>query len=101
MMRRLGPVVLSWLIYVAFKNMYSHQRVDKKLLLEALYFSLITAVLMHVYLQMFGYIEGMTTFGSTCPNGYIMVDDPMDSKQQTCKPVGHPTYPTDMKSAKA
>jgi hypothetical protein len=84
MMRQLGPIVLSLGVYVAFKHFYCHQRVDKKLFWEAAIFSLITAVVMRIYLVSMGYIEGMSTFGPTCPKGYKMVDDPVNSEQQTC-----------------
>jgi hypothetical protein len=36
--------------------------------------------------------EDMTTFGPKCPNGYEMVTDPVNSKQETCVPVGQKTY---------
>jgi hypothetical protein len=99
MMRRLGPVIVSWVVYVLFKHLYCKESLNKKLYIEALLFSLVTSIIMHIYLQVFGYIEGMTTFGKTCPNGHIMVDDPLNKEQQTCVPAGHQTYPTDMKSS--
>lgn len=83
-MRQLGPILLSLGVYVLFKHFYCRQRIDNKLFWEAAVFSLITAFVMHVYLQSMGYIEGMTTFGKTCPTGYKMVDDPVNSEQQTC-----------------
>jgi hypothetical protein len=92
MMRHLGPSLITFAMYVLVRHYY-HQRLDKKLYMEAALFAVVTYFVMQIYLQTMGYIEGMTTFGSTCPNGWKMVDDPLNADQQTCRPTSGKTYP--------
>jgi hypothetical protein len=35
----------------------------------------------------------MSTFGKVCPNGFVEKQDPINSQQTTCVPVGEKTYP--------
>jgi hypothetical protein len=86
MMRHLVPLLLSACVYVGYRYYCCRERVDKKLWMEALLFSLIASVVMFLYHNTYGYEYFATTFGNTCPPGHIKVDDPMDMKQQTCKP---------------
>lgn len=85
-MRHLVPMLLSVGVYVGFRYFMYHQKVDKKLLMEAALFSLVASLVMFMYHNTYGYEYFATTFGNTCPPGHIKVDDPMDMKQQTCKP---------------
>jgi len=89
-MRHLGPVLISWALYVAVRYVHN-QKLDPKLFIEATVFALCAHFLMYIYHHCMGYIEGMSTFGKRCPNGYKMVDDPLNPLQQTCVPTGHPT----------
>jgi hypothetical protein len=86
MMRHLTPMLLAAAVYVGYRHYCCRDRVDKKLLMEALLFSLITSVIMYIYHNTWGYEYFDTSFGNTCPPGHIKVDDPMDSRQQTCRP---------------
>jgi hypothetical protein len=86
MMRHLIPMLLSACVYVAVRHCMHHQKVDRKLITEALIFSLVTSIVMYIYYNTYGYEYFDTTFGNTCPTGHIKVDDPMNSSQQTCKP---------------
>jgi hypothetical protein len=86
MMRHLLPMLLSASVYVGFRHFFHHQRVDKKLWMEALFFSFLAGTAMFIYHNTYGYEYFDTTFGNTCPPGHIKVDDPMDMKQQTCIP---------------
>jgi hypothetical protein len=86
MMRHLIPLLLSASVYVGVRHYLHHQRVDKKLWMEAGTFALIASLVMYVYHNTYGYEFFDTTFGDTCPPGHIKVDDPMDPKQQTCRP---------------
>lgn len=53
------------------------------LAVHAVLFSLVTMYVMKWY---WGMRENMGNYGVTCPNGYRMLPD------QSCVPVGHPTY---------
>jgi len=86
MIRHLIPMLLSASVYVGVRHFMHHQRVDKKLVVEALIFSLVAGLVMFVYHNTYGYEFFNTNYGNTCPPGHIKVDDPLDLKQQTCKP---------------
>jgi hypothetical protein len=86
MMRHIMPMLISAGMYVGFRHYCCRERVDKKLWMEAFYFSLLVSIVMYIYQNTYGYEYFDTTFGNTCPPGHIKVDDPMDPKQQTCKP---------------
>jgi hypothetical protein len=85
------PALLSACIYVAFQVYYCKRRLDNKLGMETLIFVVISYFVMRMYRHCVGYTEGMSTFGETCPNGYVMVNDPAYPVQPTCVPVGHQT----------
>ena len=92
-MLRVVPALLAAAVYMAFQKYVVHRKLEsKKLVWEALSFALITHVVMWVWRHWMGY-EGMTTFGDKCPNGHMMVADPVNAQQQTCVPVGHATEP--------
>jgi len=86
MMRHIIPMLISAAMYVGFRHYCCRDRVDKKLWMEALYFSLLVSVVMYFYQNTYGYEYFDTTFGNTCPPGHIKVDDPINLNQQTCKP---------------
>jgi hypothetical protein len=88
-MLHLVPALLAAAIYAGFRYKVGKHRLDKKLLLESLAFAAVSHVVMWAYRRYF--VEDMTTFGDTCPNGYEMITDPANSNQQTCVAVGHKT----------
>ena len=91
-MLNLVPALLVTLVYIGFRVYGTRdRRVSRGLLYEALAFALCAHLVMFVY-RKFWLQEDMTTFGSTCPNGYEMVTDPVNPKQETCVPVGQKTY---------
>jgi len=58
----------------------------KILLVHALLFTVVTTFVMRYYwVNIKGYIESMTNYGSTCPNGFAQQGD-------DCVPTGHATY---------
>jgi len=91
-MLKLVPALLVTLVYIGFRVYGTRdRRIGQGLLKEALAFALCAHAVMWVY-RKYWLQEGMTTFGSTCPNGYTMVTDPVNPKQETCVPVGQKTY---------
>jgi len=86
MMRSLIPMLLSASVYVGYRHYLYHQKVDKKLIMEALFFSFIVGIVMFIYHNTYGYELFDTNYGNTCPPGHIKVDDPLDLNQQTCRP---------------
>jgi hypothetical protein len=91
-MLNLVPALLVTLVYIGFRVYGTRdRRIGQGLLKEALVFALCAHLVMFVY-RKFWLQEDMTTFGSTCPNGYVMITDPVNPKQETCVPVGQKTY---------
>jgi hypothetical protein len=92
-MLQLVPALLVTLVYTAFRVYGTRdRRLTKSLFIEALIFAFCSHVVMWVYRQ-YWLREGMSTFGQTCPNGYVEVSDPSNSQQTTCVPKGQKTYP--------
>ena len=92
-MLNIVPALLVTVVYTAFRVYGTRdRRLTKSLLLEALIFALCSHVVMWVY-RHYLLREGMSTFGSRCPNGYDEVPDPANSQQTTCVPRGQKTYP--------
>uniref|UniRef100_A0A6C0CRF2 Uncharacterized protein n=1 Tax=viral metagenome TaxID=1070528 RepID=A0A6C0CRF2_9ZZZZ len=91
-MLRFVPALLVTLVYIGFRVYGTRdRRVSRGLLIEALAFALCAHLVMWVY-RKFWLQEDMSTFGPKCPNGYEMVTDPVNLKQETCVPVGQKTY---------
>jgi hypothetical protein len=66
------------------------------LLVHGLLFMVVTSVVMRFYwINIRGYVETMTTFGATCPNGFVEGKSASGINQAECVPVGHATYPAD------
>ena len=66
------------------------------LLVHAVVFAFITSVVMRFYwYNIRGYVETMTTFGATCPNGFVEGKSASGINQAECVPIGHATYPAD------
>jgi len=94
-MYQLIPGLLAALIYFGFQRYVAKRRIhDKRLYLEAFSFALVTCVVMWMWRTYMGF-EGMSTFGSTCPNGSVQIPDPANPQQPTCvpNPNGKRTYP--------
>lgn len=84
-MRSVIPMLLAAAVYVGVRHCYN-QKVDKKLVVEALIFSLVASVVMYIYHNTYGYEYFDNNHGEMCPPGYIKVDDPINSGQRVCKP---------------
>jgi len=94
-MYRLVPGLLAALVYVGFQKYVAKRRIqDKKVYLEAAAFAFVTYIVMWMWRSYMGF-EGMSTFGSTCPNGTVEALDPVNGQQTTCvpNPNGRRTYP--------
>lgn len=64
------------------------------LLVHAVIFTVVTSVVMRFYwFNIRGYVETMTNFGDSCPNGYVFAKDPTGKNTAECIPAGHATYP--------
>jgi membrane-associated PAP2 superfamily phosphatase len=64
------------------------------LLVHAVLFTIVTSVVMRFYwFNIRGYVETMTNFGDSCPNGYVFAKDPTGKNTAECIPAGHATYP--------
>lgn len=94
--------VLSALIFVAlvpgvFVTLPSRSSPRNTILLvHALVFAIATSVVMRFYwINIRGYVETMTTFGATCPNGFVEGKSASGINQAECVPIGHATYPAD------
>jgi len=83
-MLHFGPSLLSAAVFVGFSVLYFKMKLDRKLLVAALAFAVVSHVVMRVYRSYAG-VENMSNYGVTCPNGYVMQED------GDCKPVGHQT----------
>jgi len=86
MMRHIMPMLISVVMYVGFRHYCCRERVDKKLWMEALYFSLLVSVVMYMYQNTYGYEYFDNNHGEMCPPGHIKVDDPVNAKQKICRP---------------
>jgi len=95
-MLNLVPALLVTLVYVGFRVYGTRdRRLSPTLLKEALVFALCSHIVMYVY-RKFWLREGMqSTFGETCPNGYVKVPDPVNEQQETCVPTGQRTASAD------
>ena len=63
------------------------------LLVHGLLFAVVTSLVMRFYwVNIKGYIERMSNYGTVCPNGYAIGTDPSGIDKEECIPVGHPTY---------
>ena len=92
-MLNIVPALLVTAIYVGFRLYATRdRRLSRGLLVEALVFALCSHVVMYLY-RRFWLREGMSTFGKVCPNGFVEKQDPINSQQTTCVPVGEKTYP--------
>jgi len=94
-MYRIISGLIGAAIYFGFQRYVAKRRIeDKKLYLEAAAFAVVTCVVMWMWRTYMGF-EGMSTFGSTCPNGTVEVLDPVNGQQTTCvpNPNGRRTYP--------
>ncbi len=83
-MRHLVPLLLSASVYVGVRHFLHHQRVDKKLWVEAGIFALIASVVMYIYYNTYGY-EYFDNNHGTPPPGYIKVNDPLNPEQMIFK----------------
>jgi len=63
------------------------------LVVHALLFAVVTTLVMRFYWHNIkGYVESMSNFGDTCPNGFAPKVDPSGINKAECVPVGHATY---------
>jgi hypothetical protein len=85
MMRQLIPILLAAAVYIGVRYCH-HQKIDKKLAIESLIFSLVASVVMYVYHNTYGYEYFDTNYGDMCPPGHIKVDDPLNAEQRICRP---------------
>jgi len=64
------------------------------LLVHALVFAAVSTLVMRFYWHNIkGYVETMSNFGETCPNGYVMGTEASGINKAECVPAGHATYP--------
>lgn len=93
-MSSLVPGLIVAAVYVGFRAyLVKDKKLGQPLILEALGFAVVSCLAMWLYRTVV-LREGMeTTYGETCPNGYIKIVDPVNSKQETCVPSGSKTYP--------
>ena len=92
-MTGLVPALIVAAVYVAFRVYGTKdKKLGQPLVVEALAFAALSCVVMWAY-RTFILREGMqSTFGETCPNGYVKIADPANPEQQTCVPIGSKTY---------
>ncbi len=86
MMRQLIPMLLAAAVYVGVRSCCYNQKIDKKLVIESLIFSLVASVVMYVYHNTYGYEYFDNNHGEMCPPGHIKVDDPLNAEQRICRP---------------
>jgi len=72
------------------------------LVVHAVLFAVVTTLVMRFYWHNIkGYVEAMSNFGDTCPNGFVPKADPTGKNKAECVPVGHATYDPASQGAKA
>jgi hypothetical protein len=88
----LGALVLSALLFVAFVPgvvavIPSHSSRKTVLTVHAVLFAIMAGLVMTQYRS---YVEGMSNYGDSCPNGYV--EGPNQKGEMDCVPVGAKTY---------
>jgi len=90
--------IISLILFVAFVpgNLFTFPSKGSRttvLAAHALAFVVVNTLVMRYYwINVKGYIESMTNYGKTCPNGYAPNPNPSGINQEECVPAGHPTY---------
>jgi len=88
----LGKLVISALLFAAFVPgvvavVPSRSSKWTVLAVHAILFALVTSVVMSYYRS---FVEGMSNYGDSCPNGYV--EGPNQKGEIDCVPVGAKTY---------
>jgi len=88
----LGKVVISALLFAAFVPgvvavIPSRSSRYTVLAVHAVLFAVVTGVVMSYYRS---YVEGMSNYGDSCPNGYV--EGPNQKGEIDCIPAGAKTY---------
>jgi len=72
------------------------------LVVHAVLFAVVTTLVMRFYWHNIkGYVEAMSNYGDSCPNGFVPKADPTGKNKAECVPVGHATYDPATQGAKA